>query len=254
MRTAVGVTERQGATRLRTGFPHLRKLYQLRLAFRLCLLALTIVMYFVYPESFNVLEGLDFFRRLSWLHLPWFVWSLDIVSQLIPQNGLLPLGSLKQFETYYKPFRKLGSKDRLRTFFKKSGIDSLKVFGMWVALIILLGLLWNRRLLGDRELLLCTVVLYALDLVFVLFWCPLRAWILKNRCCTTCRIFNWDHLMIFSPLLFVPGFYSISLICLAVIVFAVWESRFVLHPERFCEDTNEALRCKNCTDVLCGRG
>lgn len=44
-----------------------------------------------------------------------------------------------------------------------------------------------------------------------------------NKCCTTCRIFNWDHLMMFTPMLFVKGFSSYSLILVAISVFAVWE-------------------------------
>ncbi len=44
-----------------------------------------------------------------------------------------------------------------------------------------------------------------------------------NKCCTTCRIFNWDHLMMFTPMLFVKGFSSYSLILVAISVFAAWE-------------------------------
>jgi len=35
-------------------------------------------------------------------------------------------------------------------------------------------------------------------------------------------------------------------------VFVVWELCFIVHPERFCEDTNTALQCRNYTDRLCG--
>ena len=33
----------------------------------------------------------------------------------------------------------------------------------------------------------------------------------------------------------------------------IFEISFALHPERFYEGTNEALKCSNCTDVLCGK-
>ncbi|MBQ8537093.1 MAG: hypothetical protein IJ461_06810, partial [Clostridia bacterium] len=66
---------------------------------------------------------------------------------------------------------------------------------------------------------------------------------MKNRCCTTCRIFNWDHLMMFSPLVFIHSFYAQSLFLLALAVFFVWEGCILLYPERFWEQTNEALRC-----------
>ena len=74
---------------------------------------------------------------------------------------------------------------------------------------------------------------------------------MKNKCCTTCRIFNWDHLMMFTPMLFIKGFYSYSLILLAFGVFAVWEICVFLYPERFWENSNMALKCSECTDKLC---
>jgi hypothetical protein len=58
--------------------------------------------------------------------------------------------------------------------------------------------------------------------------------------------------MMFSPLLFIPGIFSLSLFAVAVAVFVVWEVCFIVHPERFYEDTNVALQCHNCTDKLCG--
>ena len=83
-----------------------------------------------------------------------------------------------------------------------------------------------------------------------LVWCPFRL-MMKTRCCTTCRIFNWDHLMMFSPLIFMGGFYAISLVVLAVLAWLIWEICILLYPERFWEITNVALRCSECTDKLC---
>ncbi len=182
----------------------------------------------------------------------WLVWIVDMTIQLIPARGYLPLGSLKQFKSFYKPVKRLIDKKELVPLFKKSWLDSLKALALWSLIIAVIGVLWSLDILQGKELLLVSVVFYVLDLTFVLFWCPFRVWILKNRCCTTCRIFNWDHMMMFSPLLFIPGFYSVSLFGLAVIVFAVWEVCFILHPERFHEETNAALNCNNCTDRLCG--
>ena len=238
---------------MRVSFPRLRRLYYLRYVLRLCVLAFALVMYFAYPRSFGLLTGLDFFRGFSWLHVVWIIWAVDTVRKLIPQKGFMPLGSLKHFKSFYKPSRVRKGGEQLGRFLSKSGLDSLKVFILWMSLLVVVGVLWYVGFLEAKELLLCSVVLYVLDLTCILFWCPFRKLILKNRCCQTCRIFNWDHLMMFSPLLFVPGFFSISLISLAFIVFLVWEISFVLHPERFSEETNAALRCNNCTDLLCGR-
>ena len=231
---------------------NLRDHYLARFGFRVAVLLLTAVLYFAVPRSFDAMKGDGFFRHPSWLHLLWFYWIVDMVRQLLPTRRKLALGSLKQFRHFYKPIRdRLHRKDLLRII-RKGWVDSWKVLGVWTLLMAGLGLLRAKGILLERELLLVTVTFFVLDLTFVLFWCPFRAWILKNRCCTTCRIFNWGHMMTFSPLLFVPGFFSASLFGMSIVVFLVWEIRFLLYPERFFEETNEALRCVNCSDPLCG--
>lgn len=238
---------------MRTQSTRMRRLYELRYVLRICVLVFVVVMYFVAPQSFSVLGGLGFVRSFSWLHVLWIVWVVDMVTQLVPTKGYLALGSLKHLKSHYVPVSKPIDRDRLKRFVRKSVVDSLKVLGIWIVVISIIGSLDAVGVLGDKELLLVCVVFYVLDVTFVLFWCPFRTWILKSRCCTTCRIFNWDHMMMFSPMLFITGLYSLSLFGLAIVVLLVWEVCFVLHPERFCEDTNAALSCSNCSDKLCGQ-
>ena len=70
------------------------------------------------------------------------------------------------------------------------------------------------------HLFLFTVFFYVCDLICVLIWCPFRL-LMRNRCCTTCRIFNWDHLMMFAPMLFVRSFYAQSLLLMSLVVFII---------------------------------
>ena len=78
---------------------------------------------------------------------------------------------------------------------------------------------------------------------------------MKNKCCTTCRIYNWDYIMMFTPLLFLvakPGpILHYILIALALVILIIWEITYKIHPERFTENTNENLTCKNCKEKLC---
>ena len=90
---------------------------------------------------------------------------------------------------------------------------------------------------------------YVCDLICVLIWCPFRL-LMRTRCCITCRIFNWDHLMMFSPLIFAGGFYTASLVILSLLAWLVWELCVMMYPERFWERSNAALRCSECTDKL----
>lgn len=237
---------------MKTKVSQFRKFYKIRYVFRLCVLLFTLIMYFNKPDSFAVLDGLNFFKQLSWLHYLWLIWLADMILQFIPAKGYFPIGSVKQFRKFYQPIRQILQKKEIVSFIKRGGWDSVKVFAVWTVLTLIIGILKAKNILAERDLLLISVVFYVFDLTFVLFWCPFRVWILKNRCCTTCRIFNWDHLMMFSPLLFIRGFYSISLFLLSIAVFTVWEICFFSHPERFFEETNASLKCSNCTERLCG--
>ena len=117
-------------------------------------------------------------------------------------------------------------------------------------LVAVISMLRVLDVLNDDALFMITIVFYVCDLVCVLVWCPFRL-IVKAKCCTTCRIFNWDHLMMFSPMLMVSGFFSRTLLLMAIADWLIWELCIMMYPERFWENTNAALKCANCTDKLC---
>ncbi len=58
-------------------------------------------------------------------------------------------------------------------------------------------------------------------------------------------------LMMFTPLITVQGFYTYSLLILAIICWLRWEITVLRHPERFWEGSNVSLRCSKCKDKLC---
>lgn len=57
--------------------------------------------------------------------------------------------------------------------------------------------------------------------------------------------------MMFTPLFFIPGIFSWWLLGLAVVILIKWELTVWLYPERFSENTNQYLKCENCTEKLC---
>jgi len=231
-----------------------RMLYKHRFVVRCAVLALTLALFFLAPEQFDVLSGYAFFHQFSIFHVLWIIWVVDMLLQLVPSRKYWPLGSQKFLKACFQPLKAYMEKtdQGLLRFIYKSNRDTLLVGSIWLLLIIVIGVLHFTGVLSRNVLMVISVLFYVLDLVCVLYWCPFRVWFMKNRCCTTCRIFNWDHMMMFSPILFVPGFFTWSLCALALLVFLVWEITFSLHPERFWEGTNEALKCSNCTDRLCG--
>ena len=227
-----------------------RKIYFLRLAGRIAAFALGLLLLFLSPEQFSVIEGIGFFSRFSWLHLMWAVWIADMIIQLIPVRAYISIGSQKQFLAFFRPMMQKFNYQNLKNHIIRTTKAAYKVFIIWTAVTVVIGALHLFGVIGTNVVFMICMFFYVADLICVLIWCPFRL-IMKNRCCTTCRIFNWDHLMMFSPFFFIRGFYTQSLLLPAIAVWLVWELCVMMYPERFWETTNSALRCSECTDKLC---
>ena len=231
-----------------------RKIYEAKFLFRCFVLIAAAAIFFVVPEEYDIMSGWNFFKEFSVFHFLWAIWMIDMFLQVFPSRKFLPLGSVKFSIKEFIPrdIRNMKKLQDLVDYIKKCNLDTLRIGLVWLVLTAIVGILYFTGTIGRNVLLLFSVAFYVCDLICVLFWCPFRVWFMKNRCCTTCRIFNWDHMMMFSPIVFVPGFFTWSLCAVALLVLAIWEISFALHPERFYEGTNQALQCSNCTDRLCG--
>jgi len=233
-----------------TNMSVMRRRYALRLIGR-SLILLTGVFFCIFdPAQFDILQGWNFFRSFSILHLLWGVWVIDMTAQLFPLRTRISLGSQKLWQMRFQPLKEKFSVSALKKHIITTTRAAYKVMLLWVALIAAIGYLHYIGVMSDIALFMTTVIFYVCDLICVLIWCPFRL-MMGNRCCTTCRIFNWDHLMMFSPLLFFPSFYCWSLLALSLLAWLVWELFIFLHPERFWEGANAALTCASCTDKLC---
>ena len=228
----------------------IRNAYVARLMGRCAVLLACAVLLIAKPEQFDILHGMNFFKQFSLFHILWVIWVIDMVCQVIPIHKRLPLGSQKLFQQRFRPVLDKINTPHLREYIVSTTKAAYKVMVLWVALIAVIGVLYFQGVLTKNALLMISVLFYVCDLICVLVWCPFRL-MMKTRCCTTCRIFNWDHLMMFSPLIFVGGFFALSLFLLSVLVWLVWELCILLYPERFWEYSNAALKCSNCTDKLC---
>ena len=227
-----------------------RKRYVFKLIGRCIILVLCAVACFAAPQSFDILHGLNFFRSWSIFHLLWLIWVLDMFQQMLPIRNKLPLGSMKLFAHRFQPIRDKINYQALRDYVISTTKAAYKVALVYGALILAIGGLYYCGIIGKIGLFMCSVIFYVCDLICVLIWCPFRL-MMGNRCCTTCRIFNWDHLMMFSPLIFAGGFYAVSLVFLAFLAWLIWELCVMMYPERFWDRSNAALKCSQCTDKLC---
>ena len=227
-----------------------RKIYFARLVGRCIIFILCIWAWLVKPDIYFVLNGMNFFKTLSPLHLLWAIWVVDMFLQIVPIKNKVPVGSQKLFANHFRPIRDKINHEALRSYIVATTKAAYKVFILWCLLIAGIGMLYYFRVIDKIGLFMISVLFYVCDLICVLIWCPFRL-IMKNRCCTTCRIFNWDHLMMISPLIFTNGFFTASLVMMSVAAWLVWELCVMMYPERFWDHSNAALQCSECTDKLC---
>lgn len=123
---------------------------------------------------------------------------------------------------------------------------------VWLTLNGAIGVLYLTGLI-DRGILMLLCLAYSVcDMICILFFCPFQTWFMKNKCCGTCRIYNWDFAMMFTPLVFIPEYpYTWVLLGTSLLLLFYWEFMAHLRPERFSEATNGCLSCSHCKEKLC---
>jgi hypothetical protein len=177
------------------------------------------------------------------------LWSLAI---LVLLRRFVPgwnrkISSGKVFEVNYVPVRKPSPVRQAKLVAYKNRIDrgAVKSAGYWGLVIVGTGLAYRFGVLNRLWLFEETMFFIFMDQFCVTVWCPFK-WLITNKCCKTCRINNWGYLMAFSPLIWIPSFWTYSILLLSAAVVVQWEVLFHRHPERFYEGYNEVLTCKGC--------
>ena len=217
-------------------------LHYFKLVYRSLLLLSALVLYLI-----AILGGEEFSRNVlhtfRWVFgLIWLVYAVEMVLRLFP-SSYESMGCQKQFTRNYKPTGKALDKPSEKPIWA--------IFFAWIALNGAIGALYFTHIIDQWVLLLVALAYGVCDMICILFFCPFQTWFMKNRCCGTCRIYNWDFLMMCTPLIFIDSWYTRSLTLLAAVLFIKWEVTAFLHPERFCTDTNHALSCAECEEKLC---
>ncbi len=190
--------------------------------------------------SFSFING----ENMPWYILPvWLFFMVEVVLRFIPTK-LDPPGCKKHFKSQFVP---TGATEPKHASWKGAGI----VGAIWVASHAILGILYHFDVV-DKGILVLFMLFYSVcDMICVLFVCPLQKLFMKNRCCADCRIYNWDFAMMFTPLIFIPHFYTWSLVAVSLVLLVKWEYTAFKHPERFAVNTNSCLSCKNCPEKCC---
>ena len=210
---------------------HVRTLF-----FRILLLVAAVFLYIAETELFLWIEWVT-----------WVVLAAGMLRRIFPDKRVAA-GARKHVKRFYIEAGRPSSAVS-KHLHKGAFLSGL----MWLAITvaILFGL-FAFNLLTPQTVLLLALLYAVADLVFILIFCPLQAFFMKNACCTTCRIYNWDYFMICAPLIVFPSFYSISLVVLAAVVVVQWEVAVRKNPQFFVRESNAELTCAACRDKTCG--
>ena len=224
--------------------PRVRRFYWFSLAARLAAFLALAAYALAAPQRF--LEDLAGARRLTPLTVCWLLLMGSMVFRLFP-SSVESLGCQKAYARRARLTGALPPAEEIR----QADRGAWKVLALWAAVNALFFLGYAKGWLG-RRFLVCLAGFYGVcDIVCILFYCPFQSWLMHNRCCTTCRIYDWDYLMLCTPLLAIPSALALSACALAAVVFLRWEVTYRRHRERFFECSNDALRCANCQEHLC---
>ena len=178
-------------------------------------------------------------------HVLWFLFLLEMIVIFVPSWSTY-VGCGKHYAKHFKAASY--NEGTLADYTKKFNRRVLYALLIWLSLLFLLALLYLAGFISKIGLFLLFMFLYFADQFFINIWCPFRSWIIRNKCCNACRIYNWGHIMMFSSLIFIPSFWTWSLIAVSLAILVQWEYQHYRYPERFSEASNLNLRCSHCKD------
>ena len=221
-----------------------------KLIFRSFLLLTALVIYIYDRLNGNA----HLFTQLSThpviLSFIWIIFTGEMLLRFFP-SSIESRGCQKQFKKNFVPSPDNHCNSPSVTAHRAPKYSLLMVMGFWVLLNGAIGALYFNHIIDKGILFLIALTYSVCDMICILFFCPFQQWMMKNKCCGTCRIYNWDFAMMFTPLIFIKGWFTWSLVAIALLLLIQWEILYRLYPERFDEATNYHLACVNCTEKLC---
>lgn len=219
-----------------------------RLLIRTAVFAVTVFLCIWKPELVDITTWPS--NPILWCYLVLFF--LDYAGHFFPLRTT-PIGSRKQFASSYLPAEKQPDDDLLRQEIRLQDRGAILALVQFILETSVLYILYFVRILNRSDMLACVVLYSIADSICVLWFCPFRSWAMHNRCCAVCRIYNWDMLMNVAPILVIPCAFTFVLAAAGVVCLLQWEIRYRLHPERFFDFSNLALRCSHCRNDCCPR-
>ncbi len=225
------------------------KRYMWNFAMRIAIFLAVFIVYLIDKALIIQLIKQPITMGITPMHILWLIFMCTMILHLFP-NQKLTMALRKLEEPEYRP---VDNPDpaALLSFIKHQHARAWVVMLVWLVFNGIFGVLYLLELIGTADLLMLTVFFYLCDYICILIYCPFQHLMMKNRCCVNCRIYDWGHFMMFTPMLFIRDFFSWSLFFTSCVVLLNWEITYAKHPERFYYGSNQSLQCANCKDKIC---
>lgn len=225
--------------------------YFVKLLIRVGIFVSIVVFYIMDKPLMCHVMTMDVYKGIRPIHILWLYFMSLMVIHIFPFEKIrLTMAKRKAEEKPYHPVEGYSELELLQ-FVQNQNVKAWTVMLVWLLTNCVIGGLYLFHFLDDADLLMCTVFFFLCDYICILFFCPFQKIIMKNRCCVNCRIYDWGHFMMFTPMLFIRNFFSWSLFFTSCVVLIHWEVVYAKHPERFWYGSNKNLQCVNCKDRTC---
>lgn len=227
------------------------KRYLISLIFRLLIFGSVLALYITHKEWLSDMAMQPIVKGITPIHILWVVFMVIMLMHIFPLDKLMTMALRKAEKEVFVPVPDY-DREGLLEFVKDQNVKAWCVMLVWLLFNCIFGILSLMDIIGPSELIMLTVFFFLCDYICILFFCPFQTLIMKNKCCVNCRIYDWGHFMMFTPMLFIKDFFSWSLFVMSFIVLIRWEIIYAKYPERFWSGSNQVLKCANCKDKICG--
>ena len=145
------------------------------------------------------------------------IYAVEMVLRCFPSD-YESMGCQKQFKKNFMPNKPFDKKALRQDSYK----STVPVIIFWTLPNLLFIWLYKQGIFDWGIMVLLSIFYSVCDMVCILFFCPFQTWLMKNKCCNTCRIYNWDYIMMFTPLLVVDNSYAKCLVALSLLLLIRW--------------------------------
>lgn len=225
------------------------KRYLVKFAFRIAIFLIIFIIYITKRDWAQQMLGRPIRFGITILDVLWVIFMTLMVIHIFPHQRL-SMALRKSRKDNYRMVEGY-RRSELLEYVQDQNVKAWTVLLVWLCFNAVFAVLYLTNVIEEIDLLMLTVFYFLSDYICILLFCPFQTIIMKNKCCVNCRIYDWGHFMMFTPMLFIKNFFSWSLFFTSCVVLIHWEIIYARHPERFWEGSNQTIQCSHCKDRTC---